>query len=191
MTAAVVTPPRVRQRRAERQDQILLVATRAFAKHGPEAVRLDDIAAEVAMAKGTLYSHFPTKEALLVAIIEPALVASDRALRNIVGEDAVGVIKALLRQWAGLLREHHDAMQISHCLETKLPRALLSLHRRVVSKMHHLLSQPKVAGRLRGSPEWASSLIARLGLPLFDTYVGIDATGETFVEAVSHLLLRS
>lgn len=188
---AVNHPPRVRRRRAVRQDRILSVAARSFAQRGPEAVSLDEIAEQVDVAKGTLYSHFPTKEALLVAIVEPALLALDRTLGAIVAEDARGVVAHLLRQWATLLRQHHDAMRIAHCLETKLPEPLVVVHRRVVSKVLRLLSQPAVVVQLRGSAHWASTLIARLGLPLYDTYESIDPTGEAFIDATSHLLLRS
>jgi AcrR family transcriptional regulator len=174
-----------------RQDRILTVAARSFAKCTPEAVSLDEIAEQVDVAKGTLYSHFPTKEALLVAIVEPALLALDRSLGTITTEDARSVVVFLLRQWATLLREHHDAMRVAHRLETKLPEPLVVVHRRVVAKMIRLLSQPAVAASLRGSAQWASLLIARLGLPLFDTYESLDPTGEAFVEATSHLLLRS
>jgi len=174
-----------------RQSRILFVAAQSFAKHGPAAVSLDEIAEQVDVAKGTLYSHFPTKEALLIAIVEPALLALDQSLDAITVEDAHGVVGLLLRQWATLLREHHDAMRVAHSLETKLPRPLVVVHRRVVAKMLRLLSQPAVVTKLRGSPQWASMLIARLGLPLFDSYDSIDPTGEAFIEATSHLLLRS
>jgi AcrR family transcriptional regulator len=186
----VESPPRVRKRRAVRQDRILTIAARSFARNGPEAVSLDEIAEQVDVAKGTLYSHFPTKEALLVAIVEPALQSLDRTLGAIVPGDARGVVTALLRQWAALLREHHDAMRVAHCLETELPEPLVVVHRRVVAKVLRLLSRSDVQAKLRGSPQWASLLIARLALPLFDTYEIIDPTGESFVETTSHLLLR-
>lgn len=189
--SVVVSPPRVRRRREVRQDRILAVAARSFAQQGPASVSLDEIAEQVDVSKGTLYSHFPTKEALLVAIVEPALLALDKTLGTISTDDARAVVTLLLRQWATLLRAHHDAMRVAHCLETKLPEPLVVVHRRVVTKVLKLLSQPAVAGQLRGSAQWASLLIARLGLPLFDTYESIDPSGEAFVEATSHLLLRS
>jgi AcrR family transcriptional regulator len=153
-------------------------------------VTLDEIAAAVDVAKGTLYSHFPTKTALLAAIVRPALVALEQALRAIKAKDAEAVVAGLLREWARLVRERHDAMHVAHGFDAELPDSVMAIHGRVVKSVLRLLAQRAVAARLRGSPEWAAMLIARLGLPLFDSFEGLDPTGEAFVEAVSLLLLR-
>jgi len=45
-------------------------AARAFGRLGVDGVRMDDVAAEAGVAKGLLYRHFPSKEALLDALME-------------------------------------------------------------------------------------------------------------------------
>ncbi|WP_327001420.1 TetR/AcrR family transcriptional regulator [Dactylosporangium sp. NBC_01737] len=50
------------------RDRILLAARDAFAEAG-FAVPLDDIAARAGVGPGTVYRHFPTKEALFQAVI--------------------------------------------------------------------------------------------------------------------------
>ncbi|MHA6626987.1 TetR/AcrR family transcriptional regulator [Pseudonocardia sichuanensis] len=49
------------------RDRVLAAARRAFAEHG-FAVPLDDIAAAAGVGPGTVYRHFPTKEALFEAV---------------------------------------------------------------------------------------------------------------------------
>ena len=61
--------------RAERADKarnrarILAAASEAFAERGVET-QMDDVAARAGLGVGTLYRHFATKEALMVALME-------------------------------------------------------------------------------------------------------------------------
>jgi AcrR family transcriptional regulator len=61
--------------RAERADKtrnrarILAAASEAFAERGVEA-QMDDVAARAGLGVGTLYRHFATKEALMVALMK-------------------------------------------------------------------------------------------------------------------------
>lgn len=57
--------PRVDARR--NRERILEVAREAFTEHGPGAT-MDDIARRAALGPGTLYRHFPTREALIEAV---------------------------------------------------------------------------------------------------------------------------
>lgn len=49
------------------RERILEVAKEAFTRHGANA-SLDDIAAEAGVGAGTLYRHFPTRDALIEAV---------------------------------------------------------------------------------------------------------------------------
>ncbi len=65
-TATTPRPPRADARR--NRARILEVAEEVFAEGGPSAP-VDDIARRAGVGVGTLYRHFPTKEALLEAIV--------------------------------------------------------------------------------------------------------------------------
>ncbi len=63
-------PPAARKPRADAQrnrERILEVARLAFTRHGVEAT-LDDIARRANVGPGTLYRHFPTRDALIEAL---------------------------------------------------------------------------------------------------------------------------
>ena len=53
-----------------RRTQILDAARRLFLTKGYEATTIEDVLTAVGIAKGTLYHHFPGKEAILDAIVQ-------------------------------------------------------------------------------------------------------------------------
>ena len=58
------------ERRAATSGAILRAAESLFADHGFAATTVEDIAAEAGVAKGALYNHFPTKEAVFERVFE-------------------------------------------------------------------------------------------------------------------------
>ena len=56
-----------------KRDLIVEVAMRHFAEHGYRGARVEDIAAEVGVAKGTVFLHFASKEGLFLAAFERAV----------------------------------------------------------------------------------------------------------------------
>src|SRR5438876_8413885 len=53
----------------EQADKILAAAARLFGKRRFHEVRMDDLAGEAKVGKGTLYRYFPDKEELYVALV--------------------------------------------------------------------------------------------------------------------------
>jgi AcrR family transcriptional regulator len=58
------------ERREKTQAAIVKAAQRIFGERGFAAATMDDIAAGARVAKGAVYHHFPTKEALFEAVFE-------------------------------------------------------------------------------------------------------------------------
>ncbi|MFF4147730.1 TetR/AcrR family transcriptional regulator [Streptomyces sp. NPDC001698] len=81
--ASSAPAPGRRLRRAERREQILDAATRAFARTGYVATSLDDIAAEAGISRVILYRHFESKSDLYRAVLDRACAR----LAHAVGED--------------------------------------------------------------------------------------------------------
>jgi AcrR family transcriptional regulator len=65
------------------REKVLAAARAVFAEHGREA-QMDDVAKRAGVGVGTVYRHFPTKEALIEALMVDAFrtiaAAADRAL---------------------------------------------------------------------------------------------------------------
>lgn len=54
----------------DKREILITTALRLFAAHGYRAVGIDRILAESSIAKMTLYKYFPSKEALILAVLE-------------------------------------------------------------------------------------------------------------------------
>jgi AcrR family transcriptional regulator len=54
----------------ERKQQILNAAEQVFTKKGLDEARMDDIADQTGLSKGTLYLYFKSKEDLVIAILD-------------------------------------------------------------------------------------------------------------------------
>jgi AcrR family transcriptional regulator len=65
-------PPVTRTRlgREERRNLILDAATEVFGRLGFDATRMDDVAKAAGIAKGLLYKHFASKDALFEALVD-------------------------------------------------------------------------------------------------------------------------
>ena len=63
-------PKRERLHPSARRVLLMEAAVRTFARLGFAGTRMDDVAEEAGVAKGLLYRHFPSKEALFQAIMQ-------------------------------------------------------------------------------------------------------------------------
>jgi AcrR family transcriptional regulator len=74
-TSTAATPARPMRADARRNhDRLLSEARASFATHGTDA-SLEDIARRAGVGIGTLYRHFPNREALMNAVFQEALTA--------------------------------------------------------------------------------------------------------------------
>jgi len=103
------------ERREKTRGAILEAAERAFSDEGFAGVTVDAIAAAAGVAKGAVYHHFPSKEALFEAVFEQA---SRGLVRRVVGVSA-GSRDVLDGMVAGS-REYFTA-----CAEPALGRIIL------------------------------------------------------------------
>ncbi|CAJ0787119.1 hypothetical protein LMG7141_01890 [Ralstonia condita] len=69
------------RKRSQTLDHLAATAFALFEAHGYDAVTMEQIAAQADVSKGTLYNHFPVKEALLAHQFHAELAAGGMQLR--------------------------------------------------------------------------------------------------------------
>ena len=101
--------------RAQRREQILAAATRAFARSGFAATGLDDIAAEAGITRVILYRHFDSKAELYQAVLDRMCARLDAHVEEPVGgfTDASidGLLAAAAESPAGFRLLFHHALR--------------------------------------------------------------------------------
>ena len=75
--------------------RVVAVARRQFLAHGFRSVSMDDLAAELGMSKKTLYVAFPSKAALLEAVLKDKFREVERDLEQVAKDQATDVEQAL------------------------------------------------------------------------------------------------
>ena len=182
--------PRVARRRAMTRERIVATAARAFAAAGPDAVRLDEVADAADIARGTLYSHFRTKDDLLCAIVEPVLQAAigrTHALGRATARDGV---ERLLRLYLDLWHAYPDALRIAYKAQDMPIGDLGRLHRAFTAGVLRVFGRARQAGILRsGDPGLAGHVMRQVAVPLLELYGGHPDGDRLFVEGLRALLL--
>ncbi len=84
-----------------REDAIITAVNRLLAEKGFEAMTLDQVAAEVGIAKASLYKHFPSKEdlaaAAMVRVMDRARAFLDKLEGEAAGARPLDQLKAVAR----------------------------------------------------------------------------------------------
>lgn len=92
------------------RDRIVAGARRHFFAYGLRGVTMDDLAKELGMSKKTLYAHFPSKMALLKAVLLNKLHNIEADLEEITSVCASDFPTAL-RQLLACIQKHSDEAQ--------------------------------------------------------------------------------
>lgn len=140
--------------RAQRREQILAAATKAFARNGFTATGLDDIAAEAGVTRVILYRHFDSKTDLYQAALDRfCAVLSDHVAEPVGGfTDASidGLLKAAIAEPAGF------RLLFVHAAREPEFKALAEQFRSDITEAAHLQISKIVTGRAWA--RWAAQL---------------------------------
>jgi AcrR family transcriptional regulator len=125
---------------ADTRQDILDTALELFADQGYDKTSLREIAEHIGVTKAALYYHFPSKEDILLALVEPILTMQNtvvEALRSGELRDPAswqpsleGTLEALLqnrRIFALMERNGHTLLEIAH--QGEFAETHLELHR--------------------------------------------------------------
>lgn len=78
----------------ERKSQIINAAEGVFTKKGFDEARMDDIAEETGLSKGTLYLYFKSKDELIIAILDRMFQREFKQLENL-NQDGMSATDAI------------------------------------------------------------------------------------------------
>jgi AcrR family transcriptional regulator len=131
----------------EKQRGILDVAAAVFAEQGMEKASMSGIAAHAGVSKGLLYHYYPSKSALIFAIVRTHLDELDqvtseaddpglppgRRLRRLVG--------SVLENYRGADDKHKVQLNAAPALSEDQKAVLTSLERRIVRRFSVLLDE--------------------------------------------------
>lgn len=161
---AVSRKPRSDGRR--NRELIVAVAKEAFAVHGGGA-SLDDIAKRAGVGAGTLYRHFPTREALLGAVyraeVEKLAQSAEQLSRDLPPVEA-------LSAWLQLFIDHLATKKIIAAALTSLVGGIEVLEdsmAKIREAVTGLYSRAIDAGELRSDVNPADHLRAIVGVTFF------------------------
>ena len=90
--------------------RVVAAARRQFLAHGFRSVSMDDLAAELGMSKKTLYVSFPSKAALLEAVLKEKFREVEADLGQLAKDQAADV-EAALHRFLNCLQRHTAEIQ--------------------------------------------------------------------------------
>ena len=176
------------------RDKLLAAATAAFAEEG-EGVALDTIAARSGVGIGTLYRHFPTREALVVAAyqheVDALCAAAADLLATLPPEEALRAWVDRFADYIATKRAMGDALR-SAASDSPL---FADTRERILGALRLLLEAGAAAGTLRADvdprdvmrvmngiwylppgPDWRETVGRMLDLVIDGLRYGVPAT---------------
>ena len=167
------------------RERILEVAKAAFTRHGAEA-SLDDIAKQAGVGAGTLYRHFPTRDALIEAVYRSEVEKLAAAAR---GFAATLPPMEALRTWMLLFVDYIAAKHIiAPALNSVVggPSRLYESSRSLVQEaIDELVKRAKKSGDVRRDLDASDLLRAVIGV----SHVGFGPDWQSSARRLVDILL--
>nr|BBH92297.1 hypothetical protein KTA_04960 [Thermogemmatispora argillosa] len=161
------------KQRQEREALILQAAEEVFCEKGYHEASIDEIAARVGIAKGTVYLHFPSKEDLLAALFRrdtEQVIAEVETIASSLGRSAREKLEEILHLLYGELFKKRTRLFYSMYNSPEM-RALLAkkeqMHahwEQLTGRIEQLLAEGQAAGDF--NPELPTSVMLSLFLNL-------------------------
>ena len=128
--------PRRREQKVHRQDEILTAAFNVFAAHGFEAARIDDVARQAGIAKGTIYLYFRDKEHLFRAMVRSLVQKRFDAVAGSFEGTAEQLLRELLTRMYGQIVSNDKVRSIVRLLiaeSGRFPQLSEIYHREIIA----------------------------------------------------------
>jgi AcrR family transcriptional regulator len=167
--SALETPAQrllVRPKRADARrnyEKVLAAARQAFAEGG-EATSLEEIARRAGVGIGTLYRHFPTRQALLEALYIDGIEEVCRSATELSGDDAWEALNQWFDRFIGYLATKRAlAAELLNYLELDAP-LFQSCRASLYAAGEPLLKRAQEAGAVRSDVTFAEVMQMVMGI---------------------------
>ncbi|MCX4665741.1 ScbR family autoregulator-binding transcription factor [Streptomyces sp. NBC_01381] len=166
--ARVRASPDLKQERSARtRHRVLMGAAELFTERGFRHTSVKDVADRVEMTKGAVYFHYPTKEALAVAIVDEHYARWPKMFGEI-RDEGLGPVDTVVRmlEWAAEAFQDDVIVQAGARLQIERPQIDVELPTPYVdwiARIESLLTSAREAGELRAGvapDEAARSLVS-------------------------------
>jgi AcrR family transcriptional regulator len=144
-----------------RRGQIQALALRLFRERGYDRTALREIAAELGLSKSGLYHHFPSKDSLLVSLVDPLLDKLEALVEDLPETLSTRKEKeTFLTRYIDVLLEHREVVGLlsSDVAARTHPASGVRLHQ-VTESLYRRLAGPSA-----GLPERVKAAHALIGL---------------------------
>lgn len=193
---------RIREKRRQARRDILDIARKLLKEEGVEAVTLASVAAGLGMTKPALYHYFPSKDALVRALVTSLLGDEIDALIAAVEaeEDVAATLPALIRAFHAHYRARLDAFRIVYAQAQLVAAPDLGMDPTTIRdeinprtrRLFDVLEDRLAAA---GATEVERRQARRLGFTAWTSALGLltmlsvaDATGDPLVHSDAELL---
>jgi TetR/AcrR family transcriptional regulator, fatty acid metabolism regulator protein len=148
------------KQRREREELIIQAAEEVLQERGYYETSMDEIAARVGIAKGTIYTHFPGKEELVMAIFTRTMQTFLEGIDEVIETEPTprAKLEALLQFVYTGLYSKQTRLLSSMYNEVDLKRMIVKkggcmsdLWQSLVSRVTELLEEGKAAGEINSS----------------------------------------
>lgn len=173
----------------DRMTTILDAAREVFIERGFAAARIEDVAARAGIAKGTVYLHFDSKEALFKALIASVVAPALGEMEAVMRDDAIRSSE-ILRRVLTVIRDDvlaTERRQVLRLILTeghRFPDIAAYYHEHVIARAMTLLRAIVARGIERG--EFARDTLARFP-QLFAAPLLLAVTWDALFEQFEHL----
>ncbi len=122
----------------EKQHQLLLTAAHVFATQGMEKASMSQIASEAGVSKSLLYHYYPSKDALIFAIIHTHLEDLEKALEQAVDPNLPHqqrlekLVLTMLEAYKGADDQHKVQLNAGPALSDEQRQQIMQVERRIV-----------------------------------------------------------